>query len=303
MVPLGGFVSLEGEDGPGDPNDPGNFNNKPARDRLKVILAGCFMNYVAGILLLLVVGFIWGVAIINPPAVIGSLTPGYPLERAGMQVNDRILEVNGQKITGFVELSELISPMKDGTPVSLLVERDKKVFTCNLKVKYDEKYKRGMLGFSAKSGMLAGFTFIKVTPVEVLQDTLLKTALFTVSPILMVQKLITREISVKEVKEGSAGPIGIGQMIFDLSKKGTATILFTCAFLSILIGAFNLIPFPALDGSRAVFIVLEMIRKKPIDSEKEGIIHQIGFIILIILVIIISYQDILRLIRGQSLFR
>lgn len=303
-VPFGGFVSMEGEDDPGDLDDPGNFNNKSVWDRFKVIVAGCVMNYIAGITLLLLVGFIWGIAIPNPPAVVGQIITGrgFPMENSGIEKGDKIVQVNGTKIEDFDQLSSIITPMKEGEEVNLQVERKGKIIPFTLKVKYDKEYKKGMLGFAPVQGLL-GFKFIPQPPGVIITQTIEKTAILTFMPVIIVQKLMSKEMTAQQVKEGTAGPIGIGQLLFSISKQGLPSLLYMCAILSILIGAFNLIPFPALDGARAFFLGIEWIRKKPLDPGKEGFVHQLGFIVLIILVLIVSYNDVIRLIKGTSFFK
>ncbi len=303
-IPFGGFVSMEGEDEPGDSDDPGNFNNKSPLDRLKVIVAGCVMNYITGITLLILVGLIWGIAMPNPPPVIGSVIQGqgYPLENIDIQPGDRIVQVDETKIRDFHQLSQVISPIRDEREVSLYVERNDKITAHRVKVKYDEKYDRGMLGFAPQQGFV-GFRFEKRPPGEVVMESLSTTLRLTFMPVIIIQKLASKEVTTSQLKEGTAGPIGISQMIFDISKEGLPSLLYMCAILSILIGAFNLIPFPALDGARALFLGVELVRRKPMDPAREGMVHQLGFIVLIILVLMVSYNDVLRLIKGASILK
>ncbi len=303
-VPFGGFVRMEGEDEPGNLEDPANFNNKTVWERAKVIAAGCTMNYITGITLLLIVGFIWGIAYGVVPAQISTLSPGYPMEEAGLKPGDKILMIDQVKIENFEQLSDIVKDKKDGEVLALLIEREGSPnFTVNVPVKYNEEYQRGMLGFSPPSNKLTGFQFKKVPPGEVVKQTLEKTVILTISPAIIVQQLLSKKMTAKQISKGSAGPLGISQMLFEVSKMGIAPILYMCALLSILIGAFNLIPFPALDGSRLFFLALEKIRKKPLNPDKEGFIHQMGFIVLIILVLFVTYNDILRMIRNEGFFK
>lgn len=299
-IPFGGFVSMEGEDEPGDPDDPGNFNNKGVFERFKVIVAGCMMNYVAGIIVLLLVGFVWGIP--RPSAQVGSLIEGYPLEKSGVKKGDIIRQVDNTKIRDFTHLSKLISKIKDNRKVHLVVERDGQTLHFKVPVKYDEEVDRGMLGFSPPMGMMS-FTFVRVPPGQVFSETLLTTYRLTLMPVTIVRMLVSRKITTKQIAKGTAGPVGIGQMIFEVSKRGFSKLLYICALLSILIGAFNLLPFPMLDGSRVVFLAIEGIRGRPVDPEKEGMIHQVGFVILMILVLLVTYNDILRLIRGENIVK
>ena len=303
-VPFGGFVSMEGEDEPGDLEDPANFNNKSVWDRAKVIVAGCTMNYITGITLMLIVGFIFGVATSKIPASVATLTPDYPMAQAGIKPGDKVLSIDGTQIGDFEQLRQIVSEKKDGDMVKLEIQRkDSENFTVDVPIKYNEEYKVGMLGFSPPTNKLLGFRFIKVPPMDVIRYTAEKTFILTISPAIIVQKLMSKEMTPKQISKGSAGPLGIGQMLFEVAQMGIAPILYMCALLSILIGAFNLIPFPALDGSRLFFLGLEAIRKKPLDPDKEGMIHQMGFIVLIILVLIVTWNDILRLVKHEGFFK
>jgi regulator of sigma E protease len=308
LIPLGGFVKMEGEDEPGDAEDPGNFNNKPVKNRLATVLAGCAMNYIAGILIFILIGFIWGVRTeAQIPAVIGTLTEGYPLQKAGLKPGDKIVKVNDTDIKDFEQLRTIISPMKEGQEVNLQVERngeklDYKVSVMSGGSGKEGETKRGMLGFSPKLSFL-NFAFEKASADKVIITSLDTTWRLTIAPVTIVEWILAKKISGKEVVRGTAGPVGISQMLFEVSKKGIPSLLYICAMLSILIGAFNLLPIPALDGSRALFMIVEIIRGKPVDPEKEGMIHRLGFAVLLVLVFFVTVNDILRIIRGENLFK
>jgi len=304
IVPFGGFVRMEGEDCPGNLDDPGNFNNKTAWERAKVIVAGCAMNYITGVTMLLIVGFVWGIGIGIRPAKVGTVKKGYPLEKAGVKPGDKIVMIDGEPVKDFEHLRNVIGAKKDGDVVELKIERpNEEPFTVNVEVKYDRENKRAMLGFMVSQNEISGFKFIKVPPKDVILFTLDQVKLLTLSPIIVVERIVSKKMTIKEVEKGTAGPLGIGHMIFEISKMGIAPIIYICALLSILIGAFNLIPFPALDGSRLLFLGLEKIRNRPLDPEKEGMIHQVGFIVLIILVIIVTFGDIVRIVSGRGFFK
>ncbi|MFP4498087.1 MAG: M50 family metallopeptidase [Vulcanimicrobiota bacterium] len=302
-IPMGGFVSMEGEDEPGDLDDPGNFNNKSATNRLKVILAGCVMNYITGILLLIFIGFAFGVPMPkteDPPAVVGSVLEGYPLEGVA-KIGDEILKVNDEEIEDFEELSGIISQIKDGSTVTLTVKRAGEIKALEVPVMYDKERDKGMLGFAPMPEF--GYVFEKKPAGTVIMSSLYTTGKLTAMPYFIVKLLVTKQMTAKQVGQGTAGPLGISQMLFEVSKLGFPTLLYMCAMLSILIGAFNLLPIPALDGSRALFIIIEGIRKKPVNPELEGMIHNIGFIVLMIFVLVVTFNDILRIIRGDSIIK
>jgi regulator of sigma E protease len=301
---------MEGEDEPGNNDDPGNFNSKTIWARAKVIVAGCVMNYITGITLLLFIGFVWGIGMGIIPAKVASLKDGYPLQKAGVQVGDQILKVDDKPIADFEELQAMIKAKKAGDTAKLEIKRgENPPFVVTVDVKYDEEMKTVLLGFSPPANKLAGFKFIPAPPLEIIKYTAGKTLLLTLSPAIVVHSIFSekdpgkRSEKIKQVREGSAGPVGIGHMLFEVSKMGIPSILFMCSFFSILIGAFNLIPFPGLDGSRLVFLAIEWLRRKPVDPDKEGFVHQMGFIVLIILVLFVTWNDIMRLVNNQGFFR
>ena len=108
---------------------------------------------------------------------------------------------------------------------------------------------------------------------------------------------------ISDLKEGSSGPVGIGQMFFEMYNKGFPALIFFIAIINVLIGVFNLIPFPALDGSKILTLGIAAIIGKDFDPEKENMVHTIGFIILLAAVVFFTYNDILRLVKGISFFK
>jgi regulator of sigma E protease len=305
-IPVGGFVSMEGEDEPGNEADPGNFNKKTVWGRMKVILAGCTMNYITGILIFILIGFAWGIPVIadaqNPPAVIGTVKVDYPAHDAGLLPGDRIAEIDGQEIRDFDHLKSIVSPIKDGREISVTVERNGEMLTFQMPVMYDEEYDSGMLGFTPSISIL-NLDFEKKPAGEVIATSLGTTWRLTIAPVTIVQMIVSRQLSLQQVGSGTAGPIGISQLLFEISKRGLPSLLYMMAMLSILIGAFNLLPIPALDGARALFLGVEGVRGKPLDPQKEGMIHQIGFVALMILMFVVAMNDIIRLIRGENIIK
>lgn len=148
-----------------------------------------------------------------------------------------------------------------------------------------------------------GIVFNRMTVLEATGNSLYQATRAVGSLVIVVQMLFEKKITGKEVIEGSGGPVLIVQTIFSLSKKGIGAALFIAAFINAAVGSFNLIPFPALDGSRLLFLIIGRIRRKAINQEAEGMIHTVGLVILVLLVVLITFKDIGNLIRGLTPFK
>lgn len=304
LIPLGGFVQMEGEDKPSEnPNDQGSLQNKSVKQKIAVVAAGCIMNYAAAILLFWLVGTVWGVANFEvfPSNRISKTLSGSPAEKVGLQGGDVILSVNSTKITSGEQLIELIHSNPD-KELNLKIKRKLNEFTIKVTPYLDKETNFGMIGFTPEPIM--DISFKKVSFIEGIYDGCEKVFWFSVAPVVVVYKMFTHEIPAKMVTEGTSGPVGIFQMTFTFAKKGIPSLLYLAALLNVCIGWFNLVPFPALDGSRIAFLIIEGIRKKPIlNSEKEGMVHWVGLMLLMALVLIITYNDIIRIMHGKNFFR
>lgn len=320
LFPFGGFVSMEGEDEAkaADPNDPSNFQNKTNWQKIKVIASGPLMNYVVAILLFLVVGFAFGIGEMYLKPKVGKVLEGTPAQKIQLQTGDYIKSIDGIPVTDAMEMIDIIhkNPNKE---ISLVIERfvpnapNSKIgetVILNLKVTpmpkevTDENGNKiiiGIIGFQPDTKAL-DMRFNRVPPGKVFADCADKTIKFSLSPFMAIAMIVQGKIDGKEVAEGSAGPVGIGQMFFEMYKKGFPALLFFLAIINVLIGVFNLIPFPALDGSRIASLAIASALKKDFDPEKEGLVHTIGFWILMVLVIFFTYNDIIRLFKGDKFF-
>jgi regulator of sigma E protease len=273
ILPLGGFVKMEGEDE--KTNDPRAFNNKPVLFRTAVIFAGPAMNFVLAILLMAAIGFFAGVATTRI-----SVIPGEPAYYAGIKNGDTIYSVDGVKVNNWEEVVNIIS-QKPGKNIKVVVMRDGKYFTYNLKTAVEPETQRGIIGIKS--------IVVKHSFVESIKSGAQRT--FLVSKMVLyglVQALMGK------TKADVMGPAGIVHLIGEAAKVGIFNLMYLAAIISINLGLFNLLPIPALDGSRLFFLGIEGLRGKPIEPEKEGLIHFIGFTLLMILMIFIFYKDIMR---------
>jgi regulator of sigma E protease len=309
IFPFGGFVRMEGEDDPdSDPNDPGNFLNKPVMSQIVVLGGGCFMNYLSALLVLLFLGFFHGIPHLDPapvPSVIGGLVQGDPAEKAGLQPNDLIVKVEGHDVATFEDLVKQISP-RGGQPTRITVMRDDKSleFTLTPKPAEDEKTheKVGRVGVKPLSPKVTLSWTTATSAGEVFQMAGYWINKITLLPVEIVRRLTHHEMTVAEVKEGTGGPLAIGQMLFELYQQGLWALLFFWAIISVSVGSFNLLPIPALDGARILFVGIGALRGRPLDPRKESMVHFAGLVVLLGVMAIFTLYDVKRMIQGVHFF-
>lgn len=285
IFPIGGFVRLEGEDESSD--DPNALSKKPVWARFIVMAAGAVFNVISGFIALLIMC----VSIQAFPTLeIGSLDTGIPDAPAPqvLRVGDRITAINGNRLWSYSDLSFIMSAEADGDETELTIKRDgKKIDVKMTPVVYKGAYK---FGFAPKFEEKTIWTSTKYA----LSETLFTGRIVFYS----LKMLVTGRVGIKEM----SGPVGTGQIIGDAvemaqqkPETGLPNLLNIFSLLAINIGIFNLIPFPALDGGRIFFLFIELIRRKPIPPEKEGMVHFIGLALLLLLMIVITSSDIMKL--------
>ncbi|MFH1452721.1 MAG: M50 family metallopeptidase [Armatimonadota bacterium] len=299
LFPIGGFVSIEGEDSKCESKeDKGNFQNRTVWERFKIISAGCIMNYLMAVILFFVIAFSFGV--VKVPLTVEKVIPGTPAQSVGLLPGDKIVAVNNE----YMNLPNIINYMHThpDEDVNITVVRGKEELNINTKIGYDKEYDIGRIGVIPSRNAF-DFYFKKATVGEAAMFSIERTYEITMTPFYIIKLIASKQVSGKEIVKTAAGPIGIGQIIFVIAQKGLPNLIYFVAILSALIGMFNLLPLPALDGGRIVFLIIEGIRRKPIDQELEGKIHWVGLIALLGLALLISYQDVMRIIKGTPLIK
>lgn len=287
LLPIGGFVQMAGEEVEDDKTIPKNMKmyNKTFGQKLMIVLAGIIFNFLLAIILLFFLGLFNGVP--NNQSIVGHVDKSYPAYTAGLQEDDKILKMNGKSANTIDELS-LQLQVNLGKKVDLEVERNGKVQNIEIdpkKVKVDgeETYK---YGFSMDSSVKHGFF-------EAIGYAFIKTFSLIYQMVFVIFYLITGTIGFNSL----AGPVGIFGVVGDAAHAGFASIVYLTAFISINVGFINLLPIPAFDGCRALFIIIEKIKGSPVNPKLENTIHAIGFFLLMALMILITYNDIIRLIK------
>ncbi len=223
------------------------------------------------------------------PAVIESLTQGYPLEKAGLAIGDTIVAINGTKITTAQQLADYIAvnPITEA-PMNITYERNGTASQALVTPVLEQ------------SGYEMGWDYNqyreKVSALQVIKYSIYELKLNIVNTIKSIGHLILGRISVKEV----SGPVGIvnvvGDIVHESKDYGIHAMLLSLAQFSILLsanlGVMNLLPLPALDGGRLVFLLIEAIRRKPVPKEKEAMVHMVGMAALMILMVLVMFNDI-----------
>ncbi len=285
IFPIGGFVRLEGEDESSD--DPNALSKKPVWARFIVMAAGAIFNIISGFIAMLVLcSYMQGF----PTLEVGSLDTGIPGAPAPqvLQIGDKITAINGNKLWTYSDLEFLMSAEADGSETELTVKRSgEKIKVKMTPVAYGGSYK---FGFSPKFEEKNAWTLTKYA----FSETLFTGRIVFYS----LKMLVTGRVGIQEM----SGPVGTGQIISDVvetaqehPQTGIPNLLNIFSLLAINVGIFNLIPFPALDGGRIFFLLIELIRRKPIPPEKEGMVHFIGLALLLLLMVFITSSDILKL--------
>jgi len=289
LLPIGGYVKLEGEDGESD--DINAFCNKKPWQRFLVLFAGAFMNFVLGFIIFIIIVASSGQIATN---TIGNVIEDSSFHNAGIRKGDTVVYMESKNynssIDDYNDINYFLSQSGD-VETTITFERDGKKFTKTLSPSFVAGYKDKMFGFSPKLEK----TNIVNVPVAAYRQSKFVVKLVVDSFV----GLITGKVPVSQL----SGPVGIVNEIGNAAEEGMKSsfldgllnVMFLAALISINLGVVNLFPLPALDGGRIVFVVIEWIRRKPIDRNKEGIVHFIGLVILLLLMVFITFSDVLRI--------
>lgn len=304
LLPIGGACVFEGEDGvySGDKKERNGdeektspeaeaqgkaFNEVNVWARIATVFAGPFFNIILAFLLsLIVVGFSGEVL-----PVVYSITEGYPAQEAGLMKGDVITHVDGERVYLQGEVT-IASAMNQGEPMEISYRRGNENYTATILPKFSERDNRYYIGFTIGETIeCKGFDLIKYSALEV--RYWLKA---TVKSLIM---LVQGKLSANDL----SGPVGIAvtidETIDTVKPYGISSVILTminfAVLLSVNLGVMNLLPLPALDGGRLLFMFVEVVRGKPVPPEKEGIVHFVGFVLLMMLMVFVLYNDIARI--------
>ncbi|MBP7072417.1 MAG: RIP metalloprotease RseP [Clostridia bacterium] len=269
--PIGGFCLMLGEDE--ENNEPGAFNNSPIISKISSIISGPVFNIILTILIYSLV-----IAPVAAP-IVGQVTKGMPAETSGIKAGEMIVGINDVKINEWKEMKPEIAK-HEGEQITVTVEKNgvqrevmltpvKNPGTDDIVIGITQKV--GISGFSVKEGINTTFAVSKM--------------MLSFLGQLVVGKADANEVS---------GPISILVYINEAAKAGFIKVLYLTALISLNLGILNLLPLPALDGGRLLFLFIELIRRKPLPAEKEGMVHFVGLVALMALSLFLMYKDIIR---------
>ncbi len=290
-IPIGGFCMMAGEDVEDDdlkkvPKDKRLQAKKPWQ-RFLIMFFGAGNNFIFAIILLFLIGLIWGGSSMEP--VITSIVKNSAASSAGIEVGDRILEINGHSISTTDDISLYLAIADPLEASDIKVEKDNQdiktysVQPKKKKVDGEVTYQYGIgMAQEVERGIVPAFTYM-----------VKKTGSIFKQMAVTVGYLFTGGISVSQL----SGPVGIFSVVGDQSSGGLVNIIYLIAFLSINVGFINLLPLPAFDGGHILFIIIEKIKGSPVKPETENMIHTIGLFLLMLLMVVITFNDIVRLFK------
>mgnify|MGYP000891579894 CR=1 FL=1 len=281
LVPIGGYCAMEGEDD--ESNDPRSFDNAPAFKRFLTILAGPVANLIIAVLVFTIVGGISGVVTTE----VSDFIEDSPAKIAGIEKGDEISKLNGKEISDFTEISKVVNDFyKDK-------DFEKEI---NVEVKRDGKD----LDFNFKPKVEAENVYIGIIPARRTPGFFEAIALGfkeTGRNIKMIFTILGRLFTGKLALGALSGPVGVLKELGNQAQSGLANLLYFLAYISVNLAVFNLLPIPALDGSKLLTSAIEMITGKKINKKLEEKITMVGFFILLGLILVVSIKDIINLFR------
>jgi len=291
-LPFGGFVKMSGEE---DPSAAGSLANKPFGIRLMVLSAGSLMNVLLPFLLF-TIAFMVPHNIAIGEVVVEDVSPNSPAIIAGIAPGDTLISINDKPIRNIRDVQRNIITNL-GKPVNILVKRGDST-TENVRVipRWRPPEGEGAVGVALRT---VNATLVRQSE-PFWRAIPLGAGEFLETLVIFKNAILLMIIGTAPLAIG--GPVAIAQMTGEAAQAGFGPLLAFAAFLSINLAIVNMLPLPALDGGRIVFVILEFIRRgRRVSPRVEGIIHTIGFALLISLLLLITYQDIIRIISGESL--
>jgi regulator of sigma E protease len=291
-IPFGGFNKITGEI---DPSVPKGLAGRGYGVRLLVLAGGIIMNLLLPVMLLSV-AYMVPHNIVDGQVVIKEVAPGSPAEMAGIKVGDTIVSVNDQLVKSLGDLARNVQLHLGAEMEVTVTHADATTETVKLVPRWRPPADQGAVGTT--SGTINAVIVSESLPFWRAIPTGARECIET----LVLYKNGIIGMIIGTVPFVPAGPVGIVQVTGEVAHSGVSPVLELAAFISIAIAITQIIPFPALDGGRIIFVVLEWVRRgKRVSTRIEGIVHSIGFMVLLALLVLITYQDIFRWATGGSL--
>jgi len=294
VFPLGGFVKPLGEDPKEEIKEEDRHRSlsaQPIWKRALIVGAGPFFNFFLAAVIFSTIN-LFGIPYY--PAKIGEVSPGLPAEQAGLKKGDVILSIDGEEVTKWDDLSQIIRN-SEGKELSLKLKRDNEIL--EIKVTPKSSTQKNLFGEEVNVFVIGITPFDEILvekagPFKAVGKGLSQTWFGIKLTVVSIIKLIERVIPAKTI----GGPILIAQMAGEQAKRGLLSLALFMAILSINLGVINLFPIPILDGGHFLFLSLEAILRKPISIKKMEIAQQVGLIFIILLMLFAFYNDFIRII-------
>lgn len=288
LIPLGGYVKMAGEMGQeedkktsvGVPEEQ-RFDNKSLGIRALIVALGPFMNIVTAIVIFSLIFFVDGIPVVTN--YISVVVENGSAEQAGILSGDKIIAIDSIKMENPDRIADIISK-SSGKELQITLDRGGENIDVFVIPEYDDNYKKGLIGIT-----------FEISNEKVNIFSAFSKGLFATGNIIKLIFSNTIEMITGKVPLEIAGPLGIAQMTGEVAKLGFFSLLYFTAILSIFIGLFNLLPIPILDGGHIIILVIEKLRGKPLEAEKIRFVYLIGISVMIIIFIIATYKDILRI--------
>ena len=290
LFPLGGFIRIAGISPAEETKDDRysteeSYMSKKPLQKFLSVFGGPLFNIILAFIIFYIMFVFTGV----PKEIsneIATVAPGSVAAKVGIKPGDKIVAISGRKIVKMMDAVDLIHK-SPGKTLLLTIDRKGKTLKISAAPELNKKLKIGLLGFSLKP------IYARTNPIVALFESLKQVAATSIVILYTLGLLLIGKISILDL----AGPVGIAQFTGQVAGEGIVPLLSFTAFLSINLGLANLLPIPALDGGRLVFIIIEGIRKKAVDINLENKIHSVGLTILLGLMAVVTINDIFRIFR------
>lgn len=285
-IPMGGFCKLEGEDE--DTGSDGDFSTKKPLPKIFVLAAGAFMNVLLGFIIITSLTLTSAVQSGGLPSTVVKSVNQQASAAEFLQAGDRIVEVNGQRVHIKRDISFALSDAGESECTLAYVRDNEKRYASfvPMKTELEDGSFQYLIGFDIAPA--------PITVLGVLREGFFQTVWMVKLVFVSLGMLLGGEVGVDQM----SGPVGVVSAMNSVAQSGLLNFLFFAAFLTVNIGIMNLLPLPALDGGRIVFALFELVFRKPVPAEKEGLVHAIGFALLIALMVFVTWNDIMRLVSG-----
>lgn len=282
LLPIGGYVSMAGEDVDDDDNVPDSkkLQNKPWKNKFITIIAGITMNFILALVIFFIVALVSGAPLNN--AYIKTLEEGSPAALSGLKENDEVLKVNGKKVSYDMFLLRL--SVDEGKKVRFTVKHEDDTIENIIvtPILEEEQYKFGFgIGSEIEYGVLNSIKY-----------AFRKFASLITQMVYIIGYLFTGKLKLNSL----SGPVGIFNVVGEANKAGFINVVYLLGYLSLNVGFVNLLPIPAFDGGRLLFLIIEKIKGGRVNPKVENIIHTVGLSLLFILMAVITYNDILKIV-------